>query len=179
MKSIIDIYEGMLAGMEDTLAVGDELDAKMRSLHWSYKCWKKYINIEKSFGQSERKDIFDKYFRKDLPVLKTNIETKISRPDYQEKNRKLQMGAEYIAAYMLGTKCPFVSDPKTVSANFYKGTPDVHDCIKERFQSMLTPEGLQKFTYDIKIEHYDIWVQIIYKPDYYSRRLFMSFWMTV
>ena len=178
MKSIIDIYEGLLAGQEETLQAGDALNARMHCLHWAYNCRKKYTNIEKGFDQKERKDIFNKYFRKDLPELKTNFECMMSDPMYQDKSRKIQMGAEYIAAYMLGTECPFVCDPDTVNSHFYKGTPDVHDCIKKRFESMLTPEGLNKFTINIKITNGKIWVQLIYKAVYYSSRQFMDFWMT-
>ena len=105
MKTIYNVYEGLLNGMEDILDGGDAIADDMHKLHYNFAYLSNLPWHNKSNIAGGMRGLYRKYFIKKVPTLKTDRHSTLQKlfdhPDRIHTYNRLDTGGDYLAAYLL------------------------------------------------------------------------------
>lgn len=137
MKSLYNIYEGLLSGQENTITYGDELTDKMNLFHWrfgkSYR-YKVYKNVPGGLG-----GVFKKHFTKKAPVIYTAWPADpIAKRLDTRKIPHDKYGIDYLYAIILNTKLPKPIDSYKLFS--YKDLHEIMKVIEEQLRFYMTDD---------------------------------------
>ena len=153
MKTIYNIYEGLLGGMEDTLKQGDEITEDMLKLHWEYAYLNNLPQTNHKVIAGGMRGIYRKYFNKSVPELFTDrhstLETLLSKPERKHKLKKLDTDGDYIASYLLQCELDNLVD----TYDFTSNKSDIEyltEKITEHMHKILNEDGKKSLRFVIK-----------------------------
>lgn len=106
MKSLYNIYEGLLSGQDNVLNQGNKTIDDMCLFHWKYGKsyrYKVYKSVKNGLG-----GIFKKHFVKKAPIIYTSwpADPISKRPDYPHRIKHDHYNIDYLYAIILSTKLP-------------------------------------------------------------------------
>lgn len=106
MKSLYNIYEGLLSGQDNVLNQGNKTIDDMCLFHWKYGKsyhYKVFKNVKGGLG-----GVFKKHFVKKAPVIYTSwpADPISKRPDYPHRIKYDHYSIDYLCAIILSTKLP-------------------------------------------------------------------------
>lgn len=106
MKSLYNIYEGLLSGQDNVLNQGNKTIDDMCLFHWKYGKsynYKVFKNVKGGLG-----GVFKKHFVKKAPIIYTSwpADPISKRPDYPHRIKYDHYSIDYLCAIILSTKLP-------------------------------------------------------------------------
>ena len=139
MKSLYNIYEGLLSGQDNVLNQGNKTIDDMRLFHWKFSKshrYKVYKNVPGGLGA-----VFKKHFVKKAPVIYTSWpEEPISKnPDYPHRIKHDHYSIDYLYAIVLNTKLP--KPIESYSLYNFKDVYEITNAIEEQLRFYMTDDS--------------------------------------